>query len=224
MTTTPTPSAPPPPGPPRRHHAFGWPAGSVRALLALTVLAFLWLGAVFFTRGTDGGLRFPLIYIYLLYLMILIIAHYFAARGGRYQTSAGEGTPLGLPAGSVRVILVVGFAGLVVWLFYHNRGFDYPLTGSLLLPVVLLTGFFVGVLTSRVARRFGGGLYAPPWFNDLQAWVALIAMLGLAVLLVYHLFVHPSLADESRQKLADVENVGAPILAGIVGFYFGARS
>src|SRR5215813_10377066 len=87
MSPQPTPS----PLRPRRH-AFGWPAGSVRALLAFMVLGFLWLVALTFHGAAD---ELPLIYIYLTYLMVLIIAHYFAARSGVFTPAPGERHPLG---------------------------------------------------------------------------------------------------------------------------------
>ena len=75
--------------PVRRRHALGLPAGSVRALLAFMVLAVLWLLALY---GLTPSGQVPLTFIYLQYVMILILAHFFAARWccrGRRRSGRG---------------------------------------------------------------------------------------------------------------------------------------
>jgi len=59
----------------------------------------------------------------------------------------------------------------------------------------------------------------PAWFQDIQAWLAIIAMLGLGVLLLVHVFINRSVSPEYQIGVrVDVA------LATIVSFYFGARS
>src|SRR5213078_3937167 len=62
------------PTPPVRH-ALGLPAGSVRALLGLAVLGLLWVMALKLPQ------KLPLSFVYLQSLMLVILAHYFAAHG-----------------------------------------------------------------------------------------------------------------------------------------------
>src|SRR5262249_46589109 len=83
----------------RRRHALGLPAGSVRALL--TSIVFGLLAAIMIVQGED---RVPTLYTYLWYLLLLIIAHYFAAHGNSIRSSSEERSPLGLPRGFFRFL------------------------------------------------------------------------------------------------------------------------
>src|SRR4051794_17495496 len=163
------PAAPPPRV--RARHALGLPAGSVRALLAFMVLGTLWC-LVIFTKDET----IPVAYVYLQYVMILILAHYFAAHGN--TISAGhspEPSALGLPRGSVRFLLLAGFLGLVAYLFYHPRPVQAPPEAPMVLPLVLVSGFFAGYVVSKVVRAVSRGSL-PYWFQDIEAWIALLAM------------------------------------------------
>jgi hypothetical protein len=216
-----------PPGypaqPPPRRHALGLPAGSIRALLALSVLGLLWLLVLRPLPGQAepaGKIKLPLVFVYLQLLMVLILAHFFTAHGGSIHPGRSERSPLGLPRGSVRFILLAGYLGLTYYLYRTNPDFTFPPTGEFFrLLALLLTGFFIGhILTAVVSRASGGAL--PFWFQDIQAWVALLALLALGIISLVQLFINPSL-DESQR--IDVPTVEA-FLAATVGFYFGARS
>src|SRR5690242_8953334 len=98
-----------------QRHALGLAAGSIRALLALGVLALLWVVVV-----TSYGGELKPIYIYLQYLFILILAHYFAAHGSTIKGIKDQASPLGLPRGSVRFLLVAGYVGLIAWMYLHR--------------------------------------------------------------------------------------------------------
>src|SRR4051812_32540137 len=73
-----SPSAAPPPV--QTRHALGLPAGSVRALLAFGILGLSWL--LVWRYSTASDTKLPLEFIYLQYLGVLILAHFFAAHGG----------------------------------------------------------------------------------------------------------------------------------------------
>jgi hypothetical protein len=74
--------------------------------------------------------------------------------------------------------------------------------------------------------RIGGHLLADPvhgmpyWFQDVLAWLSLLAMLGMVVEFLIHLVINPNLAPERQLHLPHWEG----FLAGLVAFYFGARS
>src|SRR5438876_10483917 len=112
MSTPPAPAAPQ-----YRRHALGLPAGSIRALLAFMVLAVLWLLALFANRAEGEAYALakplPLAFIYLQYVMILILAHFFAAHGNTIGRQVSPHSPLHLPAGTVRFLLLVGYLGLI---------------------------------------------------------------------------------------------------------------
>lgn len=197
-------------------HALGLPAGSVRALLAFGVLALSW-GIVL---GYRQDQPLPLVFVYLQVLMVLIIASFFAAHGKSIGHQVSTRSPLGMPRGSIRFLLLGGYAGLAFFLYYNERDFEIPAKGQAgLVMLILLSGFFLGHIISRMMRTVGGGV-EPAWFQDLQAWLSLIALIVMAVVATVHLFINPAI-EPSRQL--DVPTLEA-ILSGVVGFYFGSRS
>jgi hypothetical protein len=210
--TTATPPVP-------QRHALGLPAGSVRALLAFGILGLSWLLVWRYGYGTDHKL--PLEFIYLQYLAVLILAHFFAAHGSTIGPKVSHRSPLWLPGGTVRLLLVAGYIGLGIFLYLHRQlVFTEPEQGQQgVLILLLLTSFFLGYIITAFVRYFSGGTL-PYWFQDLQAWVALLALLALGVLAIIHVFINPTLDTGSRVEVPTLEAV----LAALVGFYFGARS
>ena len=217
MSTTPSDYPPLPPSAPprRRRHALGLPAGSIRALLALMVLGLL--GTIVLLHKEKEA---PLLFLYLQYLMFLILAHFFAAHGSTIG-GAGDRSPLGLPRGSVRLLLLAGFAGLVAWLYLNRSEVQDVPTAPVEVPIFLLGAFLLGLLLAHAVQRplaRGGGV--PYWFQDVQAWLALLAMAGMVIEFLLVVFIKPSLREDTSLNLETWER----ILAAIVGFYFGARS
>src|SRR5439155_15657329 len=94
----------------RPRHAFGWPPGSIRALLTLLVVGLVC--ALMLMSTVEKPLAIP---PYLLYLLFLILGHYFAARGARGHQAPGEAPPLHLPRGSIRLIILVALVGTIGW-------------------------------------------------------------------------------------------------------------
>jgi hypothetical protein len=206
--------------PPR--HPLGLPAGSVRALLALSVLGLLWLIALRPLAGSGpalGEIQLPTVFMDLQILMVLILAHFFAVHGHSIRSSAEQKSPLGLPRGSVRFLLLAGYLGLAVFLYRTQPKFEYPSTSALVLLLVLVSGFFLGHILTAAVRLMSGGVL-PYWFQDIEAWVALLAILLMGVLLIILMFINPSLSLGQEIPLPVLEAV----LAALVGFYFGARS
>lgn len=210
--------------PPRTlpRHALGLPAGSIRALLALSVLGLLWLLALGHRWKPELN-KLPLSFIYLQFLMILILAHYFSAHGSTIGHVVSTRSPLGLPRGSVRFLLLVGYGGLAYYLFRHQNEYELPQVESIqdfiVLVSLLLTGFFVGHYLTWLVRLFSRGAL-PFWFQDVQAWVALLAIIGLAALLIIHMFIDPTVSPEYKIGTLPLDQ----LLAALVGFYFGSRS
>jgi hypothetical protein len=207
---------PPPARPVRRRHALGLPAGSVRALLASLVLGLL---AALIVTGKQDSV--PTLYNYLWYLLFLILAHFFAAHGNSIRSHPEERSPLGLPRGFFRFVFVAGFVGLIVWLYYEHQNFEPPPMSSVANPLVLLAGFFLGVCIARVVHFTSGDQGPPFWFQDFQAWIALLAVIALVVQVVVFVFINPTVSED-LQVLKDGKWDGVP--AALIGFYFGARS
>jgi hypothetical protein len=82
------------------------------------------------------------------------------------------------------------------------------------LPLILLGAFFFGVIVRAVVGRDN----PPRAWQDIEAWISLVALVALFIAAVIHLGIMPSLA----------ENVNMPIweasLGGFIAFYFGERS
>jgi hypothetical protein len=199
-----------------QRHALGLPAGSVRAILALGILGLLWL----FVLQYNDTQKLPLEFIYLEYLMLLMLASYFTAHGKTIGTQVSTRSPLGLPSGVVRVLLIAGYLGLAAYMWVYNRYyFDKPVEGPpVLLILLLLSSFFLGHVLTGIVRWLSGAAL-PAAYQDIQAWVAILALFMMAGLAMYHLFIRPTLTTPY-----DVPVPVEATLAAIVGFYFGARS
>jgi hypothetical protein len=204
--------------PPR--HAFGWPPGSIRAILVLIVVALV-CALMLITRTQKGDI-IP-IPPYLLYLLFMAVGYYFAARGHTHPAQKGVPPPLWLPAGSIRLLIMAALTATVVWKLVNDReGLIEQLTLSAdmikkqpLLPLVLLGGFFLGVVVRLVII---GKHERSPWAQDLEAWVSLVGVLLMGVSALIHLVINPTL--ESPLHLPDYEG----FLGAVVTLYFGLRT
>ncbi len=198
----------------RRRHALGMREGSVRSILTLLVVALfcgvLWMPA--------KGAAVQPIPPYLLYLLFLILGHLFAA----HSQTAADPAPLHLPRALIRLLIIVALAGTVGWLIYSdpermearwNASVDL-IKVQWFLPLLLLGGFFVGVLL----RLLVGHDNLPLPVQDFEAWLALIAVIGLCVAAMLHFVIEPSTTRPISHPTWE------SVLAAVVAFYFGARS
>ena len=203
-------------------HALGLPAGSIRAILALGVLGYLWV--LVLSPGQDGASllaeeKASRAFIYLQVLMVLILAHFYTAHGKTIGSAVSDRSPLGLPRGSIRIILLTAYLGLAYYMYRNHTSFTIPETGSIFLSLaILVSAFVMGHFITWVVQGITGG--TPSWFQDIQAWFALIALLVLGVIVIIRLVINTSVVYEKQLDPEIVEMV----LAGFVGFYFGARS
>lgn len=201
----------------RPRHAFGLPPGSVRALLMILVVGLVC--ALMLLTTVEKPVPIP---PYLFYLLFLILGHYYAARGAHTNLDPNESPPLHLPRGSIRLIIFVALAATIGWqLFKHPEAFRSQLNASValfpenpMLPLFVLGGFFVGILLRRVLI---GPVPSASW-QDVEAWVCLIATFGMGIAVLVHLVIAPTL--ETPVPMPEAE----AILGAIVAFYFGARS
>lgn len=207
---------PAPAGQPWPRQALGLPAGSVRAILALMVLAMLWIIALLHADAAEA----PRLFVYLLYLFILILASYFASHGTTIGApQLGQTHPLRLPRGTVRLVLLIGFAGLLAWLHWYGSGLAGSLTVPSYMPFILLGSFLLGYLVSGLVRKVSGRSAMPALFQDVLAWISLMAIVLLAVALLAEI-IKLGLPGDLKFDMPRFEAA----LAGVIGFYFGARS
>lgn len=199
-------------------HALGWPAGSVRALLTLMVVGLVC--ALMFLPPHDAAKPTP-IPAYLLYLMFLVLGHYFAARGNVRGQDDAIRHPLWLPRGAIRLLLLVGLSATLIYRYTtHPDAFLAQWKASVmaleevpLLPVVILTGFFLGAVLRMLI-----GQSTAAWWQDFEAWTALIAVILLSVATMIQLVINPSMTTELHLPILE------SITSGVVAFYFGERS
>src|SRR5262249_19241883 len=111
-----SPAVPAPPARPR--HPLGLPAGSIRALLTFLILGTI---AILLLMPKEKGIQVP---PYLYYLTLLVIGSYFGARSHTPRPADSlEWSPLFLPRGSIRLLIILGFFGVLGWGYYQDRSF-----------------------------------------------------------------------------------------------------
>ena len=209
-----------PTAPVERRHAFGWPPGSVRAILVLMVVALV-CALLLLSHQRTGRQAIP-IPPYLLYLLFLAVGYYFAGRG-HAPRAPGVPPPLWLPAGSIRVIILAALTAVVVWrVITDQAALEDQMRASFrevqeqpLLPLVVLGGFFLGAIFRALLLGRSERSY---WAQNVEAWFALIAVLAMALATLIELVINPTL--ENPLHLPNWES----FLAGVVAFYFGVRS
>src|SRR5262249_31236902 len=148
-------------------------------------------------------------------------AHFFAAHGNTIGGHADTRSPLGLPRGFFRALIIAGFVGLIAWLVHAGRLWEAPPEASVGYPLVLLAGVFFRVFLTRIVNFLTRGQGPPFWFQDIQAWLAIVSVLILGAQILIQLAINPSVSEENK---IPESRVVESIFAGVVGFYFGARS
>lgn len=182
---------------------LGLPTGSVRALLLLALLA----RAILDLRAGAG------IAPWLAVALMLGAAAYFSGRASAPRKRPGPGAetapvrhPLGLPAGTVRTLVLLALAyGAWLWFRGHEpRPEDMPVA-------FVLGAFVLGVLVRWVLHRL-----APPedagttLFHHIQALVALLCAAGLVTL-------------AATGRTAEVPDWVEPLLGSVTVYYFATR-
>jgi hypothetical protein len=194
-------------------HPLGLPPGSVRAVLALMIAGLFWL-LMALPDAYDE--RVPLF----LYVLLGLIMLFFGAHGHTIGHHITGHSPLYLPRGALRALLIIGTAAEMGWLYYAHpdRLFTRltPVEAQLSQWPALLMAAFGGFAFGYVVRK--GPWRQSPGFQDLLATVSMLAMLGLVIETIWIVFVNPSLENRRDPFIFEA------ILTAIVSFYFGARS
>jgi hypothetical protein len=185
--------------PPNKRPPLGLPNGSVRALLTLLIVAVV---IVQLGRGRDAELLWT-------ETLMIALAHYFTSRRfiklppevirrlaeeGRIEV---ESRPLFLPRYSIRVILILMFFGLFVYLYVQDQLW-HPQALSILGVVF---AYLLGIV-GRIRSMRG--------WEDLKALVVLLVLCCTAAL---YLMDRSDLVPRSLRDLT----------LGLVLFYFGSR-
>ncbi len=201
--------------PPEKRAALMLPPGSVRAIHVLGIVGLICAIILLPNSKTIPP--------YLIYLLFILLGHYFAAHGVSIATRDDPApSPLFLPGGTVRLLIILALCGCIGYrLYYDEAGLKEQFAESLrdlqqqpFLPLAILGGFFLGVILQAIIRQFN----KPGWWNDIEAWFSLIALIGLGIAGLIHLIIEPS--TDVKVMLPTF----SAILGGIIAFYFGERS
>jgi hypothetical protein len=197
-------------GSPDHWPPLGLPAGSVRALMTLIVVAVV----------TQGIVRSQPVDPLWTETLLIALAWYFTARRFlalppdllvRLQQEGHieqEHNPLYLPRHSIRVLIVVNFCGLAWWLQQEGR-LQEPAAVSLL---VMVAAVVFGSLIRGIAIRLGlrkQSRWSSRW-GDLRALAVLgtvVAAAGMRLLM------------QENHPLPEIDRVALALML----FYFGAR-
>jgi hypothetical protein len=152
--------------------------------------------------------------------LLIVLAHYFTHRRFvnlptpvlRRLEDEGyvekEPHPLYLPRNSIRVIVVLTFIGLAVYLYRADQ-MDRPEALSIL---GVVAAYLVGVLVRGLVHWFTGGRPHPAvwWWDDVKALVVLGVLVLATVVFMF------DLEDQ-------VPKPARTAVLGVVLFYFGSR-
>jgi hypothetical protein len=194
-------------------HPLGLPPGSVRAILSLAITLMFWVYLVY----PPPEVKVP---SYLYFLTVLVFIFFAAHRASIGPSATHQASPLYLPRGTLRLIILVGTIALVIWQLIVNS----PLVLFRLTPdkdqldswpylaFTMVGGFTVGWLFSH------GPWKRSPWYQDMQAWLSMVAMIAMLAIALYDLIIKPQHAHSPEMLVWDC------VIVGILSVYFGSRS
>lgn len=183
---------------------LGMPRGSVRALLALCVA-----GCAYWLIARNQAVPHDL-----LAALMIVLGYYFADRAAQHDPAADPGPhPLWLPKGSIRALLIVGFAGAVGYLVYRQRPDNF--FALAMSPVILNIGsFMLGRLGKSIIKGFfnRGKTKTASVIGDVKGLVGIAA--GVGTVLVYG--VPDVVPLDLRARFVE-------LFPALISFYFGSR-
>jgi len=144
---------------------------------------------------------------------LLVVAFYFGVRSatppGPVESPVPSWQPLFLPRGAVRAILLLGFFGVIAWIWIRDGALDSSLLLMGQVLVSYLAGFAISTVTARRGKAGKGPSVAVALFRHLLAAGAM----GITIVVCGSLaFGQPALPPVSQN-----------LLAWTVSFYFGSR-
>ena len=190
------------------------PKGSVRALVTLVLVGVLW-ALMLLERSV------PPVYVSLAFI---VLGHYFGSRAPRSRRKrdenataadtpppANEKSPLGLPRGTIRTLLIVGF-GAVGYVLWSRGNLTWDASNENVTILGLCGALQLGFLVRGLIRFLGPGHSSRGrrFIENTKAVIVLCAAILLAIIAAMG-------SDDSTHHAALM------ISAPIVGFYFGSR-
>ena len=192
---------------------LGLPAGSIRGLLALQIVILFWM---FLLTPAEQIVPIPLNLYFLLSLVMVFFVSHGKSIARRDEPTA---SPLWLPGGTLRFIILVGTAAVFAYVIYAHPDRLARLTPRAeqldnwkYYLGALAIGFVLGYATRILPFRHAWS------FQAFQAWVAIIAMAILFLDMVFQVIINFSLTKPIDPVMWQA------VVTGIVSFYYGSRS
>ena len=201
-------------GSPKTWPPLGMPTGSVRAILALIIVAVV---VTRLARGEEVNPEQDFLWVEAL---LIALSHYFTSRRFvslppeviRQLEDDGiierERQPLFLPRNSIRLFIVAAFSGLAYFLYHENRLQEHH-AASLLL---MMAAFLLGAVVRWCSHWWNRSRSTPATgtFGDIKALAVLIVLLMVAV---PEFLGSPNILPTAFHRVA----------LGMMLFYFGSR-
>jgi hypothetical protein len=198
-----------PVSPPERH-PLGLPPGSIRAILSLGIAGAFWL-----YLSLPQDLHVPLYLHFLAFvLMLFFVSH------GRTIGRPEHRSPWHLPKGTFRFLIIGGTVAVLIWQYMHDpqemvrrlRPTEKELDSWALLFAGTMGGFFVGWLLAHGPWR------RAPAFQDILAWIAVVALLMMLGEVLWKCFIDP------KKEFVSERPIWETALVAVISFYYGSRS
>lgn len=165
-------------------HPLGMPPGSIRAILALTIV-----GIVIYQIVIGDGVG-----LLLSETLSIVLTHYFASRRSVAlpphllqlpeirEWAEHEPNPLWLPRGSIRIIMMVAFVATAIYLLFKGLLFSPNVVGT----IALIFAYLGGVLIRWWRNRDNVPPKQPQraLFVHVQAFLVLVTCLVMVLLTV----------------------------------------
>jgi hypothetical protein len=193
---------------------LGLPPGSVRGILSLLIVGQFWL---LLLLPDANKVPIPIN----LYMLLSLVALFFVSHGKSIATrSDPTPSPLHLPGGALRFIIVGGTIAVIAYLYSNHE--DWLMDRLKLDPAQIslwpqivsayVGGFGIGYIMRHLPIRHFWG------FQAFQAWLAMIVLGLLVVEIVIQAFINASLKDKLDLRTWEA------VVTGVAAYYFGVRS
>jgi hypothetical protein len=187
---------------------LGLPPGSVRGLLSIMIVALLWL-LLLLPRNVTQQVTVP-VHVYMLLALVLL---FFVAHGRTIARKADPTpSPLYLPGGTLRLIILGGTIATIVYLFLNDR----ERLIQRLTPAADQMQHWPEFLLALVGGLAVGWIFR--FITPLHNWLAVLALFAMLADIVIEVFVYPQLKENADPV------VWQCIVTAVVASYFGTRS
>lgn len=196
-------------------HPLGLPPGSVRGLLSLMVVLQFWVLLVL-----PDTVKVPAVPINLYLLMTLVVLFILSHGKSIAERSDPTPSPLHLPGGTLRLIIIGGTVAIVAYLWINhpdrlaNRLRPSPEQVAFWPTIVgaYVGGFLAGFFFKMLPIRHN-------WlFQAFMAWLSFIAVFMFLIEIFIHAFINTKIEEMIDMRMYEA------VVTAVAAAYFGTRS